>query len=217
MVGRRLEDTLWLSYPELEEGTRNASQARKVQGQAPAQSFGAMEDGKTVMTPIISVVGTSGSGKTTLLEKLIPELKSRGYRLAVVKHDAHSFEIDHEGKDSWRLKAAGADVVVISSPAKIAMIEDTHKDHTLEEISRRIADRVDIIISEGFKRGPHPKIEVFRAAHGRELLCTSQDNILAIASDVPLKAEVPCVHIDDVKSLADLIERRFLGNKEDMR
>ncbi|MGQ9655533.1 MAG: molybdopterin-guanine dinucleotide biosynthesis protein B [Thermodesulfobacteriota bacterium] len=168
------------------------------------------------MTPIISVVGTSGSGKTTLLEKLIPELKSRGYRLAVVKHDAHSFEIDHEGKDSWRLKAAGADVVVISSPAKIAMIEDTHKDHTLEEISHRIANRVDIIISEGFKRAPHPKIEVFRAAHGRGLLCTSQDNILAIASDVPLKTEVPCVHIDDVKSLADLIERRFLGNKEDM-
>lgn len=168
------------------------------------------------MIPIISIVGTSGSGKTTLLEKLIPELRSRGYRLAVVKHDAHSFEIDHEGKDSWRLKAAGADMVVISSPAKIAMIEDTQKDHTLEEISDRIGTRADLIISEGFKRGPHPKIEVFRAARGRALLCTSDDNLLAIASDVPLKAEVPCVDIDDAKSLADLIEQRFLSSKEDM-
>lgn len=161
-------------------------------------------------TPIVSVVGTSDSGKTTLLERLIPELKARGYKVAVVKHDVHGFEMDKEGKDSWRLKKAGAHAVVVSSPSRIALIQDVEKDHNLEELRDRLGLEVDLILSEGYKRGIHPKVEVYRKAHRRELLCTEKDNLLAVASDVPLSIGVPCVNIDDPKALADLIEERIL-------
>jgi molybdopterin-guanine dinucleotide biosynthesis protein MobB len=156
------------------------------------------------------VVGTSDSGKTTLLEKIIPELRGRGYRVAVVKHDAHSFEIDHEGKDSWRLKRAGAHAVVISSPSRIALIEEVGQDHSLEALRERLRLDVDIILSEGYKGGPHPKIEVFRRGHRPDLLCGPGDGLVAIASDVPLERGVPCVDINDARSLVDIIEARFL-------
>jgi molybdopterin-guanine dinucleotide biosynthesis protein B len=168
------------------------------------------EFGRRSMIPIISVVGTSDSGKTTLLEKLIPEIRSRGYRVATVKHDVHGFDLDHEGKDSWRLKRAGADAVIISSPRRLALIQDVAKDHSLEELRERLSLDVDIILSEGYKQGPHPKIEVFRKGHRDEILCGADDNLLAVASDVPLDMGVPCVDINDVGSLVDLIERRFL-------
>lgn len=161
-------------------------------------------------TPIVSVVGTSDSGKTTLLERLIPELKARGYKVAVVKHDVHGFEMDREGKDSWRLKQAGADAVIVSSPKRIGLIQDVEKDHSLEELRDRFLLEVDLILSEGYKRGIHPKVEVYRKDRGRELICTEQDNLLAVASDVPLPLGVPCVDIDDPKALADLIEERIL-------
>ena len=86
------------------------------------------------MIPIVSIVGKSDIGKTTLIEKLLPELTGRGYRVATVKHDVHGFEVDREGKDSWRHKKAGAHTVVISSPQKIALIRDVEKDLTLEEV-----------------------------------------------------------------------------------
>jgi molybdopterin-guanine dinucleotide biosynthesis protein B len=165
------------------------------------------------MTPIISIVGSSDSGKTTLLEKIIPELKLRGYRVALVKHDTHGFNIDHEGKDSWRLKRAGADAVVISSPQKIALIQDVDRDHTLEELSKRLPLEVDIILSEGYKCGSHPKIEVFRKGHRKELLCKAEDNLLAVASDVALVVGVPCLNINDPEALVDLLEEKFLGGR----
>ena len=90
------------------------------------------------MIPIISIVGKSDSGKTTLIEKLVPELTRRGYRVATVKHDIHGFEVDREGKDSWRHKQAGAHTVVISSPQKIALIRDVEKDLTLDEIREKM-------------------------------------------------------------------------------
>ena len=114
------------------------------------------------MIPIISIVGKSDSGKTTLLEKLVPELTRRGYRIATIKHDVHGFEVDQEGKDSWRHKQAGAHTVVISSPNKIALIRDVEKDLNLEEIRERLIQDVDLILSEGYKKDVQPKIEVFR-------------------------------------------------------
>src|SRR5512147_944366 len=114
------------------------------------------------MIPIISIVGKSDSGKTTLIEKLVPELTRRGYRVATIKHDVHGFEVDREGKDSWRHKQAGAHTVIISSPEKLAIIRDVDHDADLAELRDRYVQDVDIILSEGFKRNQQPKIEVFR-------------------------------------------------------
>lgn len=165
------------------------------------------------MIPIISIVGKSDSGKTTLIEKLIHELKKRGYRLATVKHDVHGFDIDHEGKDSWRHKEAGADLVIISSPKRVALIQDVDKDHSLEGLRKFFVRDVDIILSEGYKRGPHPKIEVFRKNRRSSPLCSREDNLIAIASDVSLDIGVPCLDINDAKGLVDLIEKDFLLKK----
>lgn len=162
------------------------------------------------MVPIISIVGASNSGKTTLLEKIITALTVRGYRVAAVKHDIHGFDVDHEGKDSWRLKRAGADAVIISSPKKVAIIQDVIRDQTLEELSNRFKLEVDIILSEGYKKGPYPKIEVFREGYCAEHLCKPEDNLIAIVSDIPLKVGVPCINIDDPDTLVDFIEKRFL-------
>jgi molybdopterin-guanine dinucleotide biosynthesis protein B len=160
------------------------------------------------MIPVISIVGKSDAGKTTLLEKLIRELKARGYRVATVKHDAHSFEIDHPGKDTWRHAQAGSDHVVIASPNRIAHIQRIERELTLPEIVAAIND-VDIVLTEGYKRGPAPKIEVSRAEKGRELLC-SRDELIALATDQPFEMDVPQFGLDDAAGLVDLIEESFL-------
>jgi len=164
------------------------------------------------MVPIISVVGKSGVGKTTFLECLVRELKRRGYRLAVVKHDMHGLEIDKPGKDTWRMAQAGTDVVVISSPEKMAMIKKTGRDLSLDEIARHIGDDVDLILSEGYKRGDKPKIEVSRAEVSSELLCT-EDELIALATDQAFDIKVPQFALDDVSGLVDLLEREVLGRR----
>ena len=161
------------------------------------------------MIPIVSIVGRSDSGKTTLVEKLVRQLVSRGYRVATIKHDVHGFDMDHEGKDSWRHKKAGARMSVISSPWKIGIVEDVEKDHTLAEIRERYVHGVDIILSEGYKGNHHPKIEVLRSAMNHELLCSREDNLLAIASDIKVDIGVPCLDINDAAGLVDIIEREF--------
>jgi molybdopterin-guanine dinucleotide biosynthesis protein B len=166
---------------------------------------------KVNVIPIISIVGKSGAGKTTLLEKLIRELKRRGYRVATVKHDVHSFEIDHPGKDTWRHAQAGSDHVVIASPARIAHIQRVERELTLPEIAATIND-VDIVLTEGYKRGPAPKIEVSRAEKGNELLCTREE-LVAIATDQHFDMDVPQFELDDAAGLVDLIERTFSLSK----
>jgi molybdopterin-guanine dinucleotide biosynthesis protein B len=165
------------------------------------------------MIPIVSVVGKSGAGKTTFLEGLIREIKRRGYRLAVVKHDTHGFEIDKPGKDTWRMAQAGTDVVVISSPEKMAMIKKTGRDLPLDEIAQYIGDDVDLILSEGYKREDKPKIEVSRSEVSRELLCTA-DELLALATDQAFDMDVPQFALDDIVGLVDLLERQVLGRRQ---
>jgi molybdopterin-guanine dinucleotide biosynthesis adapter protein len=162
------------------------------------------------MIPIVSIVGKSDIGKTTLIEKLLPELTRRGYRIATVKHDVHGFEMDREGKDSWRHKKAGAHTVVLSSPQKVAVIRDVEKDLTLEEIREKLIQEVDLILSEGYKNDVQPKIEVFRKGKYDDLLCTRDDNLIAVISDQIFDIGVPCFSLDDVRGLADFIEKRFL-------
>jgi len=167
------------------------------------------------MIPIISIVGKSDSGKTTLIEKLVPELTRRGYRVATVKHDVHGFEVDREGKDSWRHKQAGAHTVIISSPQKVALIRDVEKDSTLDEIRRRWVQDVDLLLSEGYKKDVQPKIEVFRKEKHKKLLCTKKDHLVAIISNRKFNVGVPCFHLEDMKGLSSFIEKEFLKSKKE--
>jgi molybdopterin-guanine dinucleotide biosynthesis protein B len=167
------------------------------------------------MIPIISIVGKSDSGKTTLIEKLVPELTRHGYRIATVKHDVHGFEVDHEGKDSWRHKKAGAHTVVISSPFKVALIRDVEKDLNLDEIREKLIRDVDLIVSEGYKSDGQPKIEVFRKEKHQELLCAKEDHLIAIVSNRTFDVGVPCFDLEDAKGLSEFIIEKFLSPGKD--
>ena len=170
--------------------------------------------GRCMMIPVVSVVGKSNSGKTTLIEKMIGELIRRGYRVATIKHNRHGFEIDHEGKDSWRHKQAGARTTVIASGRRVAVVEDVDKDLEIGELVDRYIRDVDIVLSEGFKKNPFPKIEVNRMEMNQELLCSPAENLLAVCSDRPLTADVPCLDINDIGGLVDLVETRFLKSSK---
>ncbi|MCK9273568.1 MAG: molybdopterin-guanine dinucleotide biosynthesis protein B [Syntrophales bacterium] len=162
------------------------------------------------MPPILSIVGKSNSGKTTLIEKMIPLFVAKGYRIATIKHNRHGFDIDHEGKDSWRHKKAGAFASVIASPGKAALVEDTGKDLRIEELAERYIRDADLILAEGFKDNPFPKIEVSRKESHHALLCTKKDNLIAIAADAIYDKDVPLYDINDIEGLVLLIEEKFL-------
>ena len=167
------------------------------------------------MPPVISFVSKKNSGKTTLIEKLLPALCQRGYRVGTIKHDHHGFDIDREGKDTWRHKMAGAQTVVISSPHKIAMIKDVTAEVSLDRIVEQHFPDMDLVITEGYKKAGKPQIEVFRsAAHKTPLHSKNTPHTLvAMVSDVHVDLGVPCFHIDDFLSLAAFIEEKFLKLK----
>lgn len=163
------------------------------------------------MVPILSIVGRSNSGKTTLLEKLIRELTARGRRVGTIKHHFHGpVEVDVPGKDSWRHKRAGARVVALSAPETLFVVRDTPGELPLEVIAHRAFFEVDLILTEGFKSGAMPKIEVNRAPQGLPLLCGPEDHLVAVVSDRDLGFPVPHFPLDEVGPLADFIEREFL-------
>lgn len=162
--------------------------------------------------PIVSIIGKSKSGKTTLLEKLIAELKRRGYRVATIKHHAHpGFDIDKPGKDSWRHAQAGSDHVIVAAPDKLASYRLLEREMTLDEIAADVQD-VDIILTEGYKRAGKPALEIVRAANSTEIL-GDETQRFALAADIPLDLGVPCFDLDDAAGMVDLIEQRFLVEK----
>lgn len=166
--------------------------------------------------PVVSLVAKSGTGKTTLLEKLIAELKARGYRVGAVKHDAHSFSIDHEGKDSWRLTRAGAEIMLITSPAQLAMVKQIRENEEppLAETIACYCGELDIVLTEGFKRSNMPKIEVHRLERSATLLCRGEEydpTLIAVASDTALQLDVPVFDLNDATALADFLIARFLS------
>lgn len=161
------------------------------------------------MVPVVSIVGRSDTGKTTFLERLLPEMKALGYRVATVKHDVHGFDVDRPGKDSWRHAQAGSDVVIISSPSKIAMIRKVDTEWPLEVIAHHLAVDVDLVLTEGFKRERAPKIEVHRREVGGELLC-SPEELVALVTDEELPVPVPQFGWDEAAAVARLIEEKFL-------
>jgi molybdopterin-guanine dinucleotide biosynthesis protein MobB len=164
------------------------------------------------MVPVVSFVGNSGVGKTTFLEKLIPVLKSRGYRIASIKHDVHKFVIDYPGKDSWRLTQAGSDIVVLSSSTKLAVLETVQEDRSLTDLVEMVSDRVDLVVTEGYRGAAALKIEVSRAAHSTSLTARL-DDLLAIVTDHPFEISVPQFGLEDAVPVADFIVGRF-GVKE---
>jgi molybdopterin-guanine dinucleotide biosynthesis protein B len=163
------------------------------------------------VVPILSIVGRSNSGKTTLLEKLIRELTARGRRVGTIKHHFHGpVEVDVPGKDSWRHKRAGAHAVALSSPETLFVIRDTPRELPLEVIAHQALFEMDLVLTEGFKSGPMPKIEVSRAVLDLPLLCGAEDRLAAVVTDRDLRLPVPRFGLEEVGPLADFIEREFL-------
>lgn len=169
------------------------------------------------MTPIICIVGASDSGKTTYLEKLIPIIRDRGYRVGTIKHDTHGFEMDHEGKDTWRHRSAGAQTIAISSPHRVASIRETEQELTLEELVARYFWQEDLIFTEGYKRSSFPKIEVFRSVIEPKPICGPKDNLMALVTDDAANVDVPVYRFDELSKVADLIEQRFLRDRKKHR
>jgi molybdopterin-guanine dinucleotide biosynthesis protein B len=157
--------------------------------------------------PVVSFVGRSGVGKTTALEKVIRELKRRGYRIGTVKHDAHGFEVDKPGKDSWRHAQAGSDVTAISGPNQLAVIHRLDQEMPLDDVVS-LMGALDLVLTEGYKRGDKPKIEVTRRNHGTTLLCRG-DELVAIMSDYLVDMKVPQFALDDAAGVVGLLEERF--------
>ena len=161
--------------------------------------------------PILCFVGRSNSGKTTLIERLITELVKEGYRIATIKHAGHGFNMDTEGKDSWRHKQAGAQTVIVTSKGTLALFTDTEQEVGVEQLrARYVGDGIDLIIAEGWKSEGHPKILVVRD-HIDEVE-VSAEGLLAIVTNKALEqppSGVPIFDPDDVESLTGLISRRF--------
>ncbi len=160
------------------------------------------------MPPIVSVVGKSKSGKTTLIEKLVQELKSRGYRVATIKHIPQGVNFDEPGKDSWRHIQAGSEATAISSPDKIVLVKPLVQEATIDEVSSLLGEDYDIILAEGFKQGSAPKIEVHRKDSGA--LTEELKKLIAIVTDEPLEIRVRQFSSEDTGALVDLLEKGFI-------
>lgn len=163
------------------------------------------------MIPIVSIVGKSGTGKTALVEKLVAELARRGWRVATLKHSHHAIELDREGKDSWRHRRAGAVTTVLATPGVVTVVETPPRDYTLGEAAGRYIREADLILAEGYKGNPHPKIEVCPGGRSAERLCGPGDDLIALAGDTPVPGEAPFFDWNDAPGIADLIEARFLS------
>ena len=144
------------------------------------------------MPAVLSIVGRSKVGKTTFLEKLVPEIKSRGYRVGTIKHDAHDhFEIDHKGKDTWRHREAGAQVVAISSPTRFALTKMVESELKVDSIVATYFTDEDLVLTEGYKSGSKEKIEICRKELKSEPLCSQADRLVAVVSDFSVAVDVP--------------------------
>ncbi|HEX4944016.1 MAG TPA: molybdopterin-guanine dinucleotide biosynthesis protein B [Usitatibacteraceae bacterium] len=163
---------------------------------------------------ILGIAGYSGSGKTTLIEKLVPILVKEGLRVSLVKHAHHRFEVDHPGKDSYRHRHAGCNEVLVSSSRRWALMRDLRGDAepTLDELLRRFSP-CDLVLVEGYKHDPIPRIEVHRAGGDRPLLFPRDPHVIAVATDEPLETRLPQFGLDDIPAVARFI-REFVAGRE---
>jgi molybdopterin-guanine dinucleotide biosynthesis protein B len=167
--------------------------------------------------PVLSIVGRSKVGKTTLLEKLIPELKRRGYHVATIKHHSHpGFEIDKPGKDTWRHAQAGSAHVILAAPDRIASIRNLNRELSLDEILAEInasqspsLPKIDLILTEGYKSAGKPALEIVRSEISRELIC-DLDQLVAVAADLHFDLPIPQFGLDETARITDFIQQNLL-------
>lgn len=167
--------------------------------------------------PVVGFAAHSGTGKTTLLKQLVPVLRARGIRVAVIKHAHHEFDTDRPDKDSYELRKAGATQMLVASSRRWALITENAEpqEPQLTELLRHIdGDAVDLVLVEGFKREPFPKIELHRSARQRPLQFLSDPSIVAVACDqaaiLPGTQSLAVLDINAPEQIADFIEHRFL-------
>jgi len=169
------------------------------------------------MMRVIGIAGWSGAGKTTLLAKMIPRLLERGLRVSTVKHAHHGFDVDQPGKDSHTHRMAGATEVLVSSAARWALVHELRgaAEPRLGELLAKLAP-VDLVIVEGFKGHRHDKLEVYRAALAKPLLCREDASVVAVASDGPIPGlRIPLLDINDIAAIAGfIVAHTGLGERE---
>jgi molybdopterin-guanine dinucleotide biosynthesis protein B len=156
---------------------------------------------------VFGLAGWSGSGKTTLVTKLLPALNRRGLSVSTVKHAHHTFDIDQPGKDSWLHRQGGAQEVLVASEKRWALMHELRgaPEPSLDELLRHLSP-VDLVLVEGFKRAPHPKLEIHRPSIGKPLLAPEDAAIIAVASDAPLPGlHLPVFALDNVEAIASFI------------
>ena len=156
---------------------------------------------------VFGLAGWSGSGKTTLVTRLVPALTRRGIRVSTLKHAHHDFDIDQPGKDSWRHRQAGATEVMVASDRRWALMHELRgaPEPGMDELLRRMSP-VDLVLVEGYKRGDHPKLEIYRASLGKTLLAPEDASIVAIASDALVAGSpLPFFALSDVDRIAQFI------------
>ena len=170
-------------------------------------------------TPLLGFAAYSGTGKTTLLEKLLPILNEGGIRIAVLKHAHHQFDIDQPGKDSYRLRHAGAQQMLIASDQRWALMTENTlaAEPSLEDLLPRLDhQKLDLVLVEGFKHQPFYKIELHRPSTGKACIFPADTNIIAIATDEAdkLDTQLPILDINNVAEIANFIRARFLSPDE---
>jgi molybdopterin-guanine dinucleotide biosynthesis protein B len=155
---------------------------------------------------VIGLAGWSGAGKTTLLTRLIPHFIAQGLRVSVIKHAHHEFDVDIPGKDSWVHRQSGAAEVLVSSTRRWALMHELRgaNEPKLPELLAKMSP-VDLVLIEGFKREPHRKIEVHRAANGKPALFPDDPGIVGIVTDTKLETTLPMAHLDDIEAVAAMI------------
>ncbi|AVG17489.1 molybdopterin-guanine dinucleotide biosynthesis protein B [Chromobacterium sp. TRC.1.1.SA] len=156
------------------------------------------------MQAVLGICGYSGSGKTTLLEALLPLLTQRGLRVSVIKHSHHDVQLDSPGKDSFRHRQAGACEVMIVSPHRVGVFAETARELTLDEQLARLSP-CDLVLLEGQKSLPVPKLEVYRPALGKPARYLDDRDVIAVASDAPLAAAIPVLDLNDADGVAHFI------------
>jgi molybdopterin-guanine dinucleotide biosynthesis protein B len=161
---------------------------------------------------VIGLAGWSGAGKTTLLTRAIPLLLQQGLRVSVIKHAHHAFDVDVPGKDSWRHRESGATEVLVSSSQRWALMHELRGagEPRLPELLSKLS-RVDLVVIEGFKREPHRKIEVYRAANEKPLLFPDDADVVGIATDTAVETTLATAHLDDIEAVAAMLLRSAIS------